>query len=153
MKKETDNTIIVFESLPLWMRFFAFFFGILILIANITQFKQNIISSFMILLGAFLFVISLLEDKWTFDMSSQELIRFFGFFLHPAKKRFSFNEVHSVRVYEFEQVITKTKFSEVTLSFKNGKKIKLAYDKTNKIKDLILKANILQDFFCKRNFS
>lgn len=152
MKNDQDNCdIIVFESLPLWLRLFAFLFGILILIASITRFQLNAISGFMFLLGTFFFLISLYEDRWSFNMSSQELIRFFGFFLYPIKKEFSFSEVRSLNIYEFEQILTKAKFSEVILTFKNGKEIKLVYDKTNKIKDLICKASILQDFFYNRN--
>ena len=153
MKQQTTQNTISFESLPLFLRIIAFLFGTMVLIANITGFHLNIISIFMLVLGTFCFLLSIYEDAWSFNMTTSEATRTFGFILTPFKKKISFDDIKAVTVFEFQRPITKASFTEVTVVFKNGKQTKLAYDKTNKIKDAIGKAEVLQTYFFNRNMA
>ena len=107
----------------------------------------------MLLLGLFCFGLGLYDDSWRFDMAEKIASRTFGFWLLPTKKVIPFDEIQNVSVFEFKRPLTKTSFTEITVALKNGKKTKLAYDKTSKIPDLISQAETLQTYFFNRNAS
>ena len=145
-KQNTTQGGILFEALPLPLRLIVLFFGLAVLLANITGFSLGIIPIVMLLLGLY-------DDSWRFDMAKKIASRTFGFWLLPTKKVIPFDEIQNVSVFEFKRPLTKTSFTEITVVLKNGKKTKLAYDKTSKIPDLISQAETLQTYFFNRNAS
>ena len=152
-KQNTTQGGILFEALPLPLRLIVLFFGLAVLLANITGFSLGIIPIVMLLLGLFCFGLGLYDASWRFDMAKKIASRTFGFWLLPTKKVIPFDEIQNVSVFEFKRPLTKTSFTEITVALKNGKKTKLAYDKTSKISDLISQAETLQTYFFNRNAS
>lgn len=148
---DNADNIVEFKSIQIWMRLVAIVFGVLVLTANLTDFKLTVISIFMISLGAFCLFLGMYKDLWVFNLSKKEAIRKIGLFLLPVQKTFSFSEIQTVNIYEFVRPLTKEKFSEIVLVFKNGKQIKLDYDKTEKIKDSVENAKILRHIFYEQN--
>ena len=65
----------------------------------------------------------------------------------PFYTELDFEEVYAVVINEYERRLTKAQFSEIVVVLKNGKQVKLDYDKTDKIKDSIRDAGILQRYF------
>ena len=70
-KQNTTQGGILFEALPLPLRLIVLFFGLAVLLANITGFSLGIIPIVMLLLGLFCFGLGLYDDSWRFDMAKK----------------------------------------------------------------------------------
>lgn len=145
--KKNNESVITFLFLPAHLRLIAFLFGLLVIIVNVTDFKLSVLGLAILALGIFCFGLSLYDDTWNFDMGEKKVRRRRGFFLIPFYTEVDFEEVYAVVINEYERRLTKAQFSEIVVVLKNGKQVKLDYDKTDKIKDSIRDAGILQRYF------
>lgn len=143
----TDDRTIVFPSLKWQLRLVAFAFGLFVLIVNFYDFKLNAISVVMITLGLFCLYLSIIEDYWIFNMTTEEATHVVGFVLLPKKKLLPFSEIKTVAVYYFVRPLTQAQYAEIVLEFKNGKETKLGYDKVTKLKEEIANAEVLHTHF------
>lgn len=145
------SEIIEFKVMSSYLRICLFVFGALVFSANIIHFKFTFFCIFMIILGFFCVLASLIEDRWTFNFKTEKLTRSMGFVFFPIRQIINFTEIETIRIDEYTKNILKSEFCEISVVTKDGEIKRIDYDRSSFIKANIKKAKILQYFFSKRN--
>lgn len=148
---DDEHDIVKFVSIKLWLRLLSLFFASSMLFVNISSIKDGNYSIVAIVFGIIFLLISLYENAWTFNLSTQKAIQKKGLIFFFKKREINFSAIHSVNIDTFKRPARLSSFTQIDIKLLDGERILIDRDTTKSLKEQIIGMTEVQRIIKKEN--